>query len=207
MVATRQISTNVISPWQSDALGYVAANWYLGTLPIITIAGLSSSVTQQIMIPFVVRQTITVQALGIRITTPGTTNIQLGIYASDAGATLNRPGALLANTGNIPNTGAPGFYSAALLANVQLTPGIYWLAYQCNDTTCLVMSASASSTSFQVFVGSTTGANVIGPAAAEMVSLSIPSTFGTWLTAVGAVFTEQTTSRATLIAFQVLSSP
>lgn len=207
MVATRQISNAVISPWVPKPQ-IVAGNWYLGTLPgTLSVAGLTMSVTVQYMVPFVVYDTITVSELGIRTTTPGSSNVQLGLYASQTGANANRPGALLGNTGNIANNGSAGFYSAALGANVQLTPGVYWLAVQGNDTTFVLLSGTNTSTSFEVMMGSSTGAGAIGGAGAQTNGLTVPSVFGTWATAVGATFTEQTNTRDPLIAYKILSIP
>lgn len=188
--------------------GYVSGNWHLGAmLGTTSVVGLAMSVTVQYMMPFQVFQTITVSDLGIRTTTAGTSNIQLGLYASGTGATANRPAALLSNTASFVNNGAAGFYSAALGANQQLTPGIYWLAVQCNDTTAILLSGANTGTSFEILMGSSTGAGAIGAATAQTNGVTIPSTFGTWATAVGATFTEQTNARDPLVAFKIASIP
>lgn len=207
MVATRQISNTVISPWVPKPQ-LVAGNWLLGALlGTVSVAGLAMGVTTQYMVPFAVYDTVTVSDLGIRTTTPGSSNIQLGLYASQTGANANRPGALLGNTGNIANNGSAGFYSGALGANVQLTPGIYWLAVQCNDTTCILLSGTNTSTSFEIIMGSSTGAGAIGAAGAQTNGVTVPCVFGTWATAVGQTFTEQTNARDPFVAYKVASIP
>lgn len=210
MTTARQIVAGDIAPIQIpwEAPGYIANNWYLAALIGSQPSGGGAlSVTTQYMAPFILRQRLTIGSLGIRTVTPGTSNVQLALYANDS-SPVNRPGTLLQNTGNIANNGVAGFYPGVLGASIQLDPGIYWSAIQCNDTTCAPESLLASSSSFEILFGSASGGGAIGNGAgAQTIGVTIPSTFGTWASAQGATFTELVSGRGPAVAYQIVSVP
>lgn len=189
-----------------DSPTYIANNWYFAGLPGTLTTGSTLVTTTQYMYPFYVRQTVTVNALGLRTTTAGTSNVQLGLYANDA-SPVNRPGALLSNTASIVNTGAAGFYSGALGVNQQLTAGVYWVALQTGDATMVTAALIATNSAFTSIMGSTNGAVAVGGIGGQAAGVSMTSVFGTWNTAHGATFTELNASRTGGFAFQVVSVP
>jgi hypothetical protein len=201
-----KVTTAQIAAFLAPPPSYVAANWYLGGLAgQQTIAGSVLSTTLQYMIPVIIRQQCTIGALGMRIATLGTSNVQMALYASDPAA-VNRPGALLSNTASFVNT-ATGFFSSALLANQQLDPGTYWIALQVNDVTMISVALSAASGEFTRIMGSATAGNSIQVAGTQVLGLTAVSVFGTWANMTGATFTELTVQRTGAFAFQVASVP
>jgi hypothetical protein len=97
---------------------------------------------------------LTVKALGVRITTGGSTNIALAIYANSAG----RPnGAPLGFTTSISDT-APGAVSGTV-TNFSLPYGPYWACEVANDS-AVILLANSSATQTPAFVGSATQSNL-----------------------------------------------
>jgi hypothetical protein len=76
--------------------------------------------------PFLVARALTIDRLGIRVTTAGAalTVARLGIY-SDNGSVY--PGALVKDVGTVA-VDAIAVVAAAIAGNQALTPGLYWLA-------------------------------------------------------------------------------
>jgi hypothetical protein len=97
---------------------------------------------------------LTVKALGVRITTGGSTNIALAIYANSAG----RPnGAPLGFTTSIVDT-TPGAVSGTV-TNFSLPFGPYWACEVANDSSVILL-ANSFSTQTPAFVGSATQSNL-----------------------------------------------
>jgi hypothetical protein len=191
-----------------DLPTYIVNKWYPACLRgSVSAGGTTYATNAQYMTPFEIRDTVTIGALGLRTVVAGSSNVQLAIYASDP-LQVDRPGALLGNTGNIANNGAAGFYSGALGANVQLTPGIYWAALQCNDTTMTAIIVGNSSEGISWLLGSATGGTAINTNGAQLTGVTVSSTFGTWSSDLhGATFTELTSARAPLLGLQPASVP
>lgn len=192
----------------ADSPGFIVGNWYYGGMPgqrLVTGGAVNN--TTQYMYPFLVRERCTIDQLAMRMTTPGTTNIQMALYASDP-ALINRPGALLSSTGSIVSTGAAGMLSGALAAPVQLDPGIYWYGFQTGDNTILGMGIEATGTGYSSSMGSSTSGGALGNLSAMTIGVTVVSVFGTWATAVGATFTENVSPRSGgAFAFHVNSAP
>lgn len=190
----------------ADHPGYIASNWYLAMLPGIALqTGGTLSITVTYLAPFLLKQRCTISNLGVRTTTAGSSNLQLALYNNDT-SPVNRPGTLIDKTGNIANNGVAGFYSGALGGNQQLEAGLYWTALQCNDTSCIMVTAAPLGSQYESTMGSSAGATVIGIAAGQTVGLTVAGTYGVWGTLHGATFTE-VAARSPAITFQVNSIP
>lgn len=204
--------------------GYIASNWYLspswlGPQSVGNAVGTANRIVCKYgFIP----RTVTVGSLGARVTTAGTTNFQLAIYANSSG----RPGALLSNTGNITSA-STGVQTGALGANKQVGPGgadggrDVWWCMNVNDTTTVFLCENSSAMSQDAFIGSATVADLLpSNSAAAQMSISCvgancnggSSTFNTWpATLAGSTWT---TNNATttgnimpIVVFQAASVP
>lgn len=200
----------------SDCFTGASSLWVIAAFPgdvAVGSSGLNASVSY--CYPFSVSSTRTVDTLGQVIVTLGTSNDQLAIYANDITVSPYRPGLLLANTGNIANTGTGAVNGAitgpSSITQYQLTPGIYWACSQADDGTVRVAAVNDTSTVMGAAVGSLTQANLIGSAPATLVNVTFVSTFGTWpsnlhdttFTEVGATLL----AKASIVEYRILSQP
>jgi len=160
--------------------------------------------------PIYVPKTITIEALGAKVLTVGTSTLQLAIYASDP-ATGLPTGAALTSTGNIADT-AVGPVSTSLSSNVRLFPGIYWAAIQANDATVTVMVPWSSDVTLAAFAGASSIGTLTASTngAAVLNSLAVTGvTYGTWPTVspTSSYNYYQNASRGVMLFFQVASVP
>ena len=105
---------------------YVSGRWYSDgfSRATATIVGAADTIYAA---PIVVYDKITISQLAIRVVTAGTTsNVKLGIFASDPITGL--PGALLGQTAGAVTTAANTNVEIALGSSLMLQPGTYWLA-------------------------------------------------------------------------------
>lgn len=171
--------------------GYVAGRWYWSITA--TVAASSAPTNDKVSLhPFVLSKAITVSDLGARIVTGvALGNIQLAIYASSP-TTFLPDGPALAVTADIAATAA-GVVSADITgSNVTLQPGLYWGAVNASSVT-IIMASFANAYSFGgTLVGSATLANVSAGTTSASLTITFPSTYGTWPTATGQTFTEVT---------------
>jgi hypothetical protein len=147
-------------------------------------------------------RTVSITALGCVVTTgEAAKNIQVGIYASSP--TTGYPTTLKARTASI-TIDATGGKSASITGGpVTLTPGLYWFAANSDSTLVACVAASSGSLTGSMLIGSTTLTNTIGNGV-TIVGLTTADTFGTWTADItGNAFTELTSSRRALVAFQV----
>lgn len=147
---------------------YKSLNWY-AIHEDIPYSGASNgnvvAVTNILLYPFIIWQTVTITDLAACVTTGGT-NMKLGIYASNA--TTKRPtGTCLKSTGNINVTSTGNVTGTLSGGSVTLQPGLYWIAMG-SDNTALRLLGVGSSLSIAGFVNSTVGsatlANITGSA-------------------------------------------
>jgi hypothetical protein len=114
--------------------------------------------------PFPVTSTFTIDKLSVNIVIAGgggaTSFYNLGIYSNSAS---NRPSTLLAICGG-SNTTSVGNIYLPLGTNLQLTPGVYWFAYQPGDGTQRFQAVNALRTAPN-FKITALGAAVTGNAA------------------------------------------
>lgn len=191
----------------SSALdGYVATYWlapYWGTV------GASAALTNNLIrfVPFRLVRSITVVGLAARVTTGGTGNAQLAIYASDTAE--GRPtGSALISTGNL-NVASAGIVSETSLSPVTLNANtVYWAA----------MNTSPASTNWQALltanvpplaqiVGVSDIANLSSGVATLATPLTLAQTFGTWPDVTSSSFTESTANGQVMVFLQIGTLP
>lgn len=188
----------VISPVAVQAplsAPYISGDWYLP--PFATLAAGAALFSGQIACQEVTNlYPMTVTTLGVRITTLGTTNIQLGIYAN-AG---NRPAGLpLAVTASIVDT-STGIVTAAPTGGAFLLPaGPYWDCVNAGDATVVLQTIAVGAGHGAWLTGSATPANLNDGSGDSRLILTFTSAFGTWPTGTGQTYTEHTSLQTGLI--------
>lgn len=173
--------------------GYVSGQWATPNNPAGTSTGSAHPQNTIGCRPVVIPRLITINALGAVISTLGSTNVQLAIYANNTAA--NRPGTLIGNTGSIVNT-STGAVSGSLAANKQLGPGgadggkFVWFCSNQNDSTAAFVTNLTTDTTFGILAGSSTLLDITtntgsndGPSGVNCSGAGCQggsSTFGTW---------------------------
>jgi|SRR6185312_4507806 len=197
--------------------GYIASNWYIpiGPLGIVSPSGNAGVNTIKCFYGNVPRK-LTIGALGAKVTSGATGNVQLAIYSNVNG----RPGVLLSSTSSISTASATAI-SGSLSANKQVGPGgadnddnVWWCSNIDNATAALVSTTIANFTGVASTLGSSALTNVTS-AAALISGISCSgaacnggsSTFGTWPTLTGSTWTDVVATTITVIAFQPASVP
>jgi hypothetical protein len=184
--------------WQ-DGPGYVPGNWYL-PYPITGGTGVPLSVGLARFIPWMARQTCTVNALGVRLTTVGTSNIQLALYGADP-ATKKPTGNPLAVTANINNTAGTVVNGAI---NQQVGGGqLLWLGINCGDATAVFSAGSGGIPA--ALIGDANQTSVGG--ATPWTNLSTPLAFGTWGDLTAAAWTTNANNAWAMIEMRIGSVP
>lgn len=162
--------------------------------------------TTTVYTPFYVAATITISELGARIGgVSAGANTCFGIYANNP-ATNQPTGAVLAQTGNISLTTAATI-TAALGANVQLTPGIWWIANQV-DSVAGSFNAQPNSAGNAVtfFIGATSLANLCTSSLNWSTFWQSTSVYGTFAT--NPAITESVgAAKVIQVIFRVFSVP
>lgn len=153
-----------------------SSNWYEPPYFILG-AGTALTASRMTCIPQFSPQSFTVKTLGARVTTAGSTNIQLAIYANSGGFPNGSP---LGSTGNIADTPA-GLVSAAVTP-FTLPAGVYWACVVANDSTVIMQTVANSVAWYSAMNGSATQATVNSGAGAVGMAIFQAITFGTWPT-------------------------
>jgi hypothetical protein len=155
-----------------------------------------ASTTLVVLTPFFINQPQTVNGLGTRIFTAGTTNVQVSVYA--ASSTTNLPTGLpLITTANIDDT-ATGPATISTSPDVQLPSGMYWGAVEAGDVTVVLTGPTANIVS--TYIGTITA----GPSSC----ITAPSAgFGTWPDLTAATFTYLSASKCGIISYRNGSVP
>lgn len=182
--------------------GYLAGNWYMPALGLAPATGAAMALNVIRFHPFWVYHTCTISDVGLRTTTAGG-NAQIAIYRSDP-ATKAPTGNALSSTSSIDVSGAAGIKTAALAASVQLTPGLYWMAVN-SDNSSLVCVVSAS-TLFTGMIGLSAATNLYN-ASTSYFAHTFATTYGTWPDMTGATLGAGTTNAWALVIFKVASVP
>jgi hypothetical protein len=190
--------SSLAAQWFPTA-AYVSNNWYL--TPFTTIGGGSAEAAGTLYCyAFPLPASATIKGLGIRTTTAGSSNTQVGIYANSGGFPN---GAVLANTGNIANNGAAGTYTAAISqTTAALTPGIYWGCTNSNDGTVVMTGIAQTAGTSAWLAGSATASNVLGSAAVQ-TALTATVTFGTWPSMTSSGWSSIATGKVPAVIFEV----
>jgi len=155
--------------------GFISGNWYMPFGIANVVAGAALAQGSIRFVPFILPAPMTVKALAVRITTAGTSNLQLALYASSGG----RPsGNALAATSSIANT-STGLQSASVTP-AALTPGLAWMAVNCNDSACVTLTSGLNNPQMSALVGSATLGDINGSGANTGLFLTFAQSFGTW---------------------------
>lgn len=192
----------------ADHFGYIAANWYFP--PGVTMGptpGAPSANTIYVT-PLVIKERCTLSALAARVgSSQAAQNCQLAIYASNP-TTKMPTGNALSSTANISTASGTTNISAALGANQQIEPGLYWLAFNTSSTTATFAVVSAAGGPATALIGSSALTNMWAAASAiQLLGFTVSQSFGTWPDLTSASFTEVANNLVPLMAFKVLTTP
>jgi hypothetical protein len=188
----------------SDNPGYVSGRWYLPSNIYSLSTGSAPGAGSIRLYPAYIKERITLNALGIRITTLSAGgNVQAAIYAVNTSTGLPT-GTALASTSSI-STAATGNLNSAV--NLQLEPGIYWFATNCDNGVAIFTGTLNSSPLASTIIGSTTEAATL-QSSGGLQGFSVSQTFGTWpdLTSASLVNIASATS-IPIVQFKIASVP
>jgi hypothetical protein len=194
-----------------DGPGYQTGVWYTAFWQFYAATNSPASVTTTYCSPGWIHNinpagggSGTINALGLRITTLGTSNVQLALYSNDTTVSPMRPGSLLGNTASIADTATGGF--SATFTGVSVTPGTYWFCIQANDTT--VRWSAVSGQNGQLFIPSAIGStSIINALGGGDSGVGTAGTFGTWPASLhGSTWAEQANFSPSLV-FEFTSIP
>jgi hypothetical protein len=151
--------------------------------------------------PFIVRRSVTLQRLGIRIVTGAAGNMQLAIYASND----SRPsGAPLASTPSMSTASATIVESTFSGGNVTLQPGLYFIGANTDNASTVYQSYIIGETFVNFLMGGTSAAQTTGAFNTAVALYFISQTFGTWPTIpTNQVFSFATSNSVPAAFFQV----
>lgn len=197
-MSSRQISAVDVQPL-ANFIGYVVGNWYLPIGPSFHVSGANGGIGSIRLYPAFIKDTVTLSALGVRISTGSAGNVQAAIYANNA-ATGRPTGNPLASTASMATTSSATNVNAAV--SVQLTQGLYWFATNIDNTGATLISPGTTAPFVSTVIGSATQSSGLSSGGSVTVGLSTPSTFGTWPDLTAATFTEVVNS-ATFGAVQI----
>lgn len=204
----REATTNA-AVWQAlqvgDKQGYIVNNWLLPD-GLTALAGTPAApgVNSIRLFPGRIRERVTINSLGIRVTTLSAGgNVQAAIYANNP--TTGRPtGNALASTASMSTT-STGLVNSAV--SVQLEPGLYWWATNSDNGTSVLQSVVSAGMLMGMKIGSATQGNALG-SGASITGLAVSQTFGTWPDLTAGSFSEQVnTASMPALVFKVASVP
>jgi hypothetical protein len=174
----------------------IAGNWFVPERMQNTGNGTAiASTTTLTLVPFLLRERCTINGLGAKIFTAGSSNSQFGLYA--ASPTTGLPtGNVLINTGNIANT-ALGPASASV-ANTQIEAGMYYFAVEQNDATVVYAAVSQTNSLLAVWPGASSLNSLSASNATSTLAVALSTTisaFGFWPSLTSASFNYLINSR------------
>lgn len=211
-VTGAQIATLAAASGGSGGLshpGHVAGRWYPPMRGVSVANGTALAQDAIRFIPWLLGEAITISELGARMNTNAAgQNVQFAIYASNP-ATKRPTGAALGATANVSTAGSAGPLSAALTANVTLTPGLYFLAINSSSSTPVFTVIATADSTIAGLLGSTSLSALMGGSSAALMLYSLTAkTFGTWPDVTAETFSEtSTTDKFAFIYFKVASVP
>lgn len=183
---------------------YIAARWY-STAAFGTIAGAPTApgANNIRLVPFYVRSTITLNSLGLRVQTLSAGgNVQAAIYANNAATNLPT-GNALCSTASM-STASTGSVNSAV--SVQLTPGLYWFATNCDNAVAVFASTNVGNCYFSWWLGSATQGTDLA-STQDFTGYTVGQTFGTWPDLTSASPTEVTSPNVPIGQIKVASVP
>jgi len=155
--------------------------------------------------PFVIRKTTTISALGARVV--GTTaggNAMLAVYAHDA-ATGRPIGAPLASVGGL-TTAAALPVAGTLASSITLSPGVYWAAFQVDNSTATFTTHQSNAISNLAYLGQISTLSLLfSGSSASAIYLSVTNTYASGFPTLttSTSYTESSLPRGATIAYQV----
>jgi hypothetical protein len=182
--------------------GYAVNNWICPVAGTVA-AGVAMIPSTIYLFPFVLSRSITVGALGARVTTAlASSNVQFAIYGTTAGEPSGAP---IATTTSSPglSAGTTGVISETV-TNFNLSGGVlYWMAANSDSAVALQHISGASNYSVTI-IGAPTLSQVSSAAGSSNISRQVSQTFGTWPTlATGATTVVSASLRGGIIYLQV----
>lgn len=210
MVAGTNMS--VTGAWPNQTIGvpslvplpYISGRWFRADQGRGAAGAVRASGTAYFA-PLIMDNTITISTLGTGVSTLSASgNFRLAIYANNE-STARPTGSALANTNNI-STAATGTLTGALVANVQLTPNVYWCGLQIDNAVAITDSVDSVFSYMSLIAG---GANASGACRVGtlLTGLTTALTFGTWGDLTSATWTEITLATPPSFGFLVASIP
>lgn len=189
---------------QASHPGYIVGNWYTQLEATITSSGGAPGAGSIRLYPAFLKERVTINALGIRVNTLSAGgNVQAAIYATNS-ATGKPTGTPLVSTTSM-STAAAGNVNATV--SVQLEPGMYWWASNCDNGTAVFESLSNGGPMMSALIGSTTQSSVL-QSGGGLNGLSVAQTFGTWPDLTSGSFAEViASSTVPIIQFKIGSVP
>jgi hypothetical protein len=134
------------------------------------------------------------------VTTVGTSNFQLAIYANSGGFPNGAP---LASTGSISDL-ATGLVSAAPSGgNFTLPAGVYWACVNVGDSAAVFQANSNANVAAAAYAGNATLSNLGTSATNIGLRMSMSQTFGTWPTVSSVGWSIGATSVSPVLYIQV----
>lgn len=187
---------------------HFAGRWYM-PCPGNVAAGAVLANGSIRLLPFYQGERITISDLGCRITTLAASgNIQLAIYNSVV--TTGQPGTLVCSTGSISTTSAANVSADITGADVQLAPGLYYMAVNADATAgaTVVCQTQLSNTIHTGFLIGATTQNDISPAATSAtLGYSFATAFNSWPDLTGQTMVAISTAGTCLVQYKVSSVP
>lgn len=180
---------------------FVSGKWRLASMDQAIATGQAPGANSIRLYPFYIPRTLTIDRLGLCVTTLfAGGNVQAAIYASDP-TTLNPIGAALVSTASISSAGTG---SVEATVSHTFAPGLYWPATNCDNTTNAFDANGSTSTWMARAIGSATQSSCMTTGGGTLSGYTFAQTYGTWPDLTGQTFAELTTSqRIPLIQYRV----
>ena len=189
----------------ADFFGYVAGRWYIPYGVSSAASGTPPGAGTMRLFPWVNKQRATLAAIGLRVTTVSAGgNAQAALYAAAPG-TKSPTGTPLVMT---PSMSTATAAAVNVAVSVQIDPGLYWYATNCDNGTAAFASLSNGSLATQQILGAASEAGVVGITSGSL-SFQYSQTFGIWPDMTGVTLTEMVSNAiiAPLVHFSIGSVP
>lgn len=202
--AFSKVNANFNEIYGQNVPSYVAARWYVADGLVRLTTGTAAGANSLSLYIGSIRDTITLNTLGLRITTLSSGgNVQAAIYANNP-ATMRPTGLSLVNTASMSTTLATSVNAAAA---IQLTAGLYWFATNFDNAVAAASSIDQQILRTASLIGSV-NQNSGFQSTTTLSGLTTAQTFGTWPDLTSAAFTEVTGgNNIPVVQFKVASVP
>ncbi len=180
--------------------GYVNDRWYnaiegFNAQMTLAAVALNGKIT---FYPAYIRERITVSALGVRIGTTATGNVQAAVYRNNP-VTMRPTGTPVASTTSMSTASAVNVNAAV---NVVLEPGLYWFGTNIDNATGRLIGYNSASQALGNLIGGAAQSDVLA-GQVGLSCLQVTQTFGTWPDATAATFTPVTGTAVPVVQYKV----